>query len=160
MDSGGAFPNWSSSQSSPSYIQIIGPESGNCSDILRSICEYTREHSYDNTQALPLQSTASVKNIEAAIGTIFIFFNTDQSNLSSATSLNNYVVSGLSYWLDKYEREDNTVLIFEGDVSNRISLPIDVELTEQTVEQDDIQEMKKTVLTSCIEFESNHKNDW
>lgn len=75
-------------------------------------------------------------------------------------SLNNYVVSGLSYWLDKYEREDNTVLIFEGDVSNRISLPIDVELTEQTVEQDDIQEMKKTVLTSCIEFESNHKNDW
>jgi len=163
MDSDGVFPNWSNDFSSPSYIQIVGAGSGECPRILREICVYLRNNNYNNAQAIPLESHQKVNNIESSMGTVFIFFSPKFSPSDSIETLNHYVISGANYWIQNYtEMIENTAFIFQGEsevLSNKLESMVDIspenrsKITEEIVDEENIEQLENTVLTNCMSFE-------
>lgn len=163
MESGDRFPEWSRNTSSRSRIQIVGPGSGGCLDVIHEVRDYLQRNGYQNTEAVTVRYPRDIADIKKAIGTIFVFLDPDCVSNSTYPSLNRHVIIGYEYWMKSYtESAKNTSLIFQGqsddlsnELENSVQTPVKLQshIREQVITRGGLSALKDAVLTCCIGFE-------
>lgn len=174
------YPDWLTDESTTKEtefrVHIFGPYRGDCEEILKTVTKYLREEGYDGAaicSELPNHGPRgsmswgeknwweSVNFMHQADVAVFIFLEPHDSRLEPnkpAQGLNSSVIAELVFWSHFFASEKlGTLVLFEGDLEDSMgSLITGVTeakgLESQCVDSKDIQSMKETILTNCIQW--------
>ena len=173
------YPKWVGEDSdgfqSDFSPHIFGPYRGDCEDILLSISSYLRENNYQGASIcseIPNHDVPdtmgygqqnwweSINFMYHADAAVFVFLEPLDSRLNdrSAQGLNSSVIAELVFWSHFFaDSRAGTLVLFEGDLADSLgSLVTGVieanGIESQQVDTNDIDTMKETILTSCMDW--------
>ncbi|MFC7070645.1 hypothetical protein ACFQL9_13405 [Halobaculum lipolyticum] len=173
------YPQWldddSDSSTSDLQVHVFGPYRGECEDILKSVTEYLRQEGYEKAaicSEIPnhgkkgsmsrseknwWESVSFMNNADVAVF-VFLEPTAERINMSHAQGLNSSVIAELVFWSHFFASDKiGTLVLFEGDLydsmGSLISGVIEANgIESQNVPSQDIDEIKNTVLTNCIQW--------
>lgn len=144
----------------------MGPESGDCCDIMKDMRRYLQNRGYNNLEEFCIGLTDEPdKYISEPEGICFIFMHPSHSKIDSALELNKIVIEALEKWLQSNPtKSKNTYIIFE-DVSEELTGYLENKrknmpkkfnyMGEGYVDKGEFDVMRREVLSACNEFKFN-----